>query len=381
MRPRRSFNKLDITFVLLLCVGCIGLVYLPTGFEKSKPDNSQRAEAKVLDLDNSEVRTNLLIKTGGQKLTVKILDGPYQGQVARADNYLMGKMELDEFYQKGDVILLEFSVKDGKVKWATPRGRYRIQTELILIGLFSVFLVAIGGFTGVKALLSFIFAALMLWKVMVPVFLKGYDPVLSALGVVAVLTGVISFLVGGLSRKGLVAFSGAFLGLLTTCLLAQLFAKGFHVHGAVRPFAETLLYSGYYNLNLTRIFLAGIFIASSGAVMDLSMDIAASLHEVSEKRPQLTAGELMKSGMAVGRSVIGTMTTTLLLAYSGSYMAMLMLFMGQGIPLVNIFNLNYVAAEVLNTLVGSFGLVTVAPFTALVGGLVFSRKGRRAASS
>jgi uncharacterized membrane protein len=154
-------------------------------------------------------------------------------------------------------------------------------------------------------------------------------------------------------------------------VLAVLFSKGFKVHGAVRPFAETLLYSGYYHLNLTRIFLAGIFIAASGAVMDLAMDIAASMHEVSRKNPELTPRELMASGMAVGRSVIGTMTTTLLLAYSGGYITMMMLFMAQGVPLISIFNLHYVAAEVLNTLVGSFGLVTVAPFTAVVGGWVF----------
>jgi uncharacterized membrane protein len=82
----------------------------------------------------------------------------------------------------------------------------------------------------------------------------------------------------------------------------------------------------------------------------------------------------MASGMAVGRSVIGTMTTTLLLAYSGGYITMMMLFMAQGIPIVNILNLHYVAAEFLNTIVGSFGLITVAPFTAVVGGFIFGTR-------
>jgi uncharacterized membrane protein len=286
-------------------------------------------------------------------------------------------MEIDEIYADGDTILLEFSVQDDEISAAYSRGRYRIRIELALMGLFALLLMAVGGWTGVKALISFIFSALMLWKIMVPAFLKGHDPILMSLGAVAAMTAVIAFLVGGVTRKGLVTFTGAFLGLCLTCLLAVLFSKGFRIHGAVRPFAETLLYSGYYDLNLTRIFLAGIFIAASGAVMDLAMDIAASLHEISEKKPEATPRELIASGMAVGRSVIGTMTTTLLLAYSGGYLTMMMLFMAQGVPLINIFNLQYVAAEVLNTIVGSFGLVTVAPFTAVVGGFVYGRQNRR----
>lgn len=105
--------------------------------------------------------------------------------------------------------------------------------------------------------------------------------------------------------------------------------------------------------------------------MDLAMDIASAMDEISYHKRDITRWQLFRSGLSVGRSVIGTMTTTLVLAYSGGYLTMLMYFMGQGIPVANILNLNYVAAEVLHTLVGSFGLVTVAPFTALVGAFLF----------
>jgi uncharacterized membrane protein len=190
---------------------------------------------------------------------------------------------------------------------------------------------------------------------------------------VAVLTGVIIFLVAGINRKGIVAFSGAFLGVLTSCLMAFYFTREFHLHGAVLPFAETLLYSGFAHLNLTRIYIAAVFIAASGAVMDLAMDVAVSMHEVASKREDISMLEVIRSGFRVGRAVVGTMTTTLLLAYSGGYITLLMAFMAQGVPLTNMFNLIYVAAEVLKTVVGSFGLVMVAPFTAVVGGLVFRK--------
>ena len=122
--------------------------------------------------------------------------------------------------------------------------------------------------------------------------------------------------------------------------------------------------------------MASIFIGSSGAVMDLSVDITSAVHEVVEKRPDLDWKEAAKSGINVGRAAMGTMTTTLLFAYSGGYIALLMVFMAQGTPVDHILNYKYVAAEIIHTVIGSFGLVTVAPFTALCGGILLTRRGR-----
>ena len=104
-------------------------------------------------------------------------------------------------------------------------------------------------------------------------------------------------------------------------------------------------------------------------MMDLSVDITSAIQEVVEKKPDISWKEAAKSGMNIGRAAMGTMTTTLLLAYSGGYITLMMVFMAHGTPVDHILNYKYVAAEVLDTIAGSFGLVTVAPFTALVGGL------------
>ena len=100
------------------------------------------------------------------------------------------------------------------------------------------------------------------------------------------------------------------------------------------------------------------------------------MHEVVLKKPDISFTEAMHSGFRVGRAVVGTMTTTLLFAYSGGYLTVMMVFMAKGVPLMNFFNLNYVAAEILNTVVGSFGLVTVAPFTAITGALIYTKHNR-----
>lgn len=365
-------NKKDKWAVLIFAFLCLILWLVPTGFEQNSSKDSILAKGEVISTDNSDVRQNLIVRTGTQDLQVSLLTGPDSGAKVRVQNPLSGKLEFDEFYQPGDTLLVEYLIRDGRPGQAFARGHYRLRHEFILVAAFCVFICIVAGWVGFKALLSFAFAALMIWKVLIPLFLKDVSPVPIALAVVAGLTASVSFLVGGFTRKGFTAFAGSFSGLLVACVLALVVSGGFHLHGAVRPYAETLLYSGYPHLDLTAIFLAGIFIACSGAVMDLAMDIAASMSEVKSSRNNISARELFSSGMAVGRSVVGTMTTTLLLAYSGSYTFVMMNFMGQGWKLEQVLNMNFVASEILNVFVGSFGLVAVAPLTALAGAIIFS---------
>lgn len=224
-----------------------------------------------------------------------------------------------------------------------------------------------------RAILSFVVTILMMWKVLVPGLLNGWNPIWVALGLVMVLTFIIISLIYGLDRRCLAATSGAILGILVTVVLGYCFTDLFKIHGAVMEYSESLLYAGYQHLNLTQIFVASIFLGSAGAVMDLAVDICSSTYEVVCKKPDISTKEAIASGFAVGRAACGSTTTTLLLAYSGSYIALLMVFMAQGTPVGFILNYKFVAAEMIHTIVGSFGLVTVAPLTAITSGILFTR--------
>lgn len=365
--------KTEALLVLVFTIFSLALYFVPTGYEERTPQNAIRCRGKIASVDNSETQLLGMIRKGHQQVLIDILDGPYAGKQLEAHNQLLGRMDIDKLYKVGDEALVVLSLNEnGEIMFVNPQDHYRIGLELILLVMFGLLLLSFGGWTGVKALLSFIFAGMMIWKILIPMLLEGWDPVILSLIVVALLTGTIIFLVAGLNRKGLTAFLGAFAGVLTSSLMALYFSHAFHMHGAVMPFAETLLYSGYGHLDLTKIYVAAVFIAASGAVMDLAMDVAASMYEVVEKKPDISRVDVMKSGFTVGRAVVGTMTTTLLLAYSGGYITLLMAFMAQGVPLANLFNMIYVAAEILKTLVGSFGLVTVAPFTAIIGSFILT---------
>jgi len=367
-------KKMDKILVMIVLAATIILVFVPTGFEANVRKDVKALRGRVIDVDNTQVEQFGIVKTGQQHVKLEILSRKFRGEMVEGSNQLLGRLELDTMFKPGDVALVHASVsEEGEIIQATPYDHYRIRVETVLLGLFVVFLIVYAGWTGAKALFSFLFTAMLLWKVMIPGFLKGYNPILLTIGIVIALTAVIVFLVGGFNKRGLSAFSGAASGVVLTCVLSLLFGHFFKVQGAVKPFSETLLYSGFGHLDLTQIFLSGIFLANSGAVMDIAMDISASKEEIRFHHPKISRMELMMSGFRVGRAVVGTMTTTLLLAYSGSFTALLMVFMAQGTPVLSMLNLTYVSAEILHTLVGSFGLVLVAPITAIIGSYVFNK--------
>ncbi|NDY56000.1 YibE/F family protein [Desulfovibrio sulfodismutans] len=372
MIPVESKTRRDALLSLLFLILTVGLAFLPTGYESHVDGNAVQCKGRVVSVSDADVLQFGLVRTGIQSVELEILDGPHAGQTVRGLNQLLGKMEMDKIFVPGDTALVVLTRNAaGEVTHVNPVDHYRLGLELVLFGLFAALLLVFGGWTGAKALLSFAFSALAIWKILIPAFLDAYDPILVSLAVVTGMMACVIFLVGGLNKKGVAAFLGSMLGVGTACVLALIFTDLFRLHGAIKPFAESLLYTGYGHLDLKRIFVAAVFIGSCGAMMDLAMDVAASIEEVARSMPGASRRQLLGAGLRVGRAVVGTMTTTLLFAYSGGYIALLMMFMAQGVPLSNLFNLIYVAAEVLNTLVGSFGLVAVAPFTALVGAFLF----------
>jgi uncharacterized membrane protein len=362
-------------FTVVVLAVTVAALFIPTRFDTGHEmaAGTVAVKCRILTVDNTGLEQYGITKVGNQTVTVRVLSGKYRGTELPGFNQLVGKMELDTVYKSGMTALCNlYADAQGKAKSVTLQGAYRLNYELLLFGLFALFLVVFAGGTGVKALATFVFSGVMIWKIMLPLFLKGVNPVAAAVIIVMLLSAVILFIIGGFTEKGAASFLGTAAGVLVTFLLSAVFTHLFRLSGAVKSWMETLLYTGYSHLNLTQIFIAGIFIGASGAVMDISMDVASSIEEVYRHNPSLGRKELMLSGFRVGRSVIGTMTTTLLLAYSSSYMGLLMVFMAQGTSLLQILNLNYVAAELLNTIVGSFGLVLTAPLTAVVAAFLYT---------
>lgn len=376
MSRRGRFS--DAIIAAVFTVVCI-VLWFADFYPNESEKIGEKFPAKVLSVDNSAIFKVGLLERGEQRLKVEILSGSRKGQVFDAVNLLRAQMDLDKTFSVGDTAWV--SAENGAVpekSTINAQDFYRSSKTLWLFALFSAMLVLFGGFTGVKALLSFVFSCLVVWKILVPACLRGGDPIAICLAAVCVLSAAIIFLVAGFTKKGFAAFAGTMLGVLSSCAMAWYFSGSFKVNGAVMPYSQALLYSGYEFLNLTELFIGALFLSSSGAVMDLSMDVAAGMGEVAEANPSLGRRRLLKAGLSIGRSVVGTMTTTLLLAYSGGYLTLMMAFAANSVELGDFINNPYVCAEAVKTLVGSFGLVLVAPFTAIVGCFIFGSGAGRA---
>ena len=370
MADRLKKSSVSIIAVLLILI----LMALPTGYEDAAIyKGTERVRAKVLSTDESTVKSSGLIQSGEQYCKIKILDGMFKGKETKGVNMLSGSLESDKMFETGDVAQVVISHKGDEILSVMMSDHFRLDKELLLGAMFVVLLVLFAGKTGLRAVYSFVITVLTIWKIMVPAYLEGVNPIWCGILITAFLTVLIIFLVYGFDRKS----SGALLGVLMTCVIGCVFTDLFKIHGAVMSYSESLLYAGYQDLNLTQIFMSGIFIGASGAMMDLAVDITSAVNEVIEKKPDISWREAARSGMNVGRAAMGTMTTTLLLAYSGGYIALLMTFMAQGTPIDNILNYKYVSAEILDTIVGSFGLVTVAPFTAITSGILLTAKKKK----
>ena len=373
----KDFNRRNTIPIIVTLIAIILLICLPNKFPEKTYENTERVAARVVSTDESFIKDTGLIKIGEQLCDVQILEGKFKGKTTKGTNTLAGSLEQDKIFQVGDKILVTLDYSGDAIRVATLVDHYRLNYEILLIAIFIIVLIGFAGIVGVKSILSFIFTVLAMWKVLIPLFLQGYNPVIVGIITTMILIITIIGLVYGIDKKSLAAIIGSLSGALVTCFMALFFVSKFKIHGAVMSFSESLLYSGYENLNLTQIFIASIFIASSGAVMDVAVDITSAVAEVIEKKPSITKIEAIKSGVNVGRSIMGTMMTTLLLAYSGGYIGLIMVFMAQGTPIINILNLKYVSSEILHTLIGSFGLVTVAPFTAIASGILLVGKNEK----
>ena len=370
-------KKRDYIPTLALALLCVVMWCLPSA-PTVVDDGVRPLRARVLSVDDSAVTMTGMLEYGTQHLQVEILEGSESGRRFAAVNEIRAQLDFDKRFRAGDtavVIWPEGGVKDDEPLIA--RDYWRIGWGGVLFGSFCLLMVAFGGWTGVKALFSFVFSCFTVWKLVIPLCLGGWSATGVSFVAVSALTAVIMYLVAGLTRKGVTAFLGSMMGVGSSLLLAWFFTKMMHVNGATMPFVQALLYSGYSSLDLADVFNGAVILASSGALMDLAMDISAGMDEVALHNPRLPRRELFMSGLRIGRSVVGTMTTTLLLAYSGGYITLLMMFAAQGTPPLVFLNSTVVSAEVVKTLVGSFGLVLVAPFTAFVSAYLPATSSRR----
>jgi len=356
--------KITVILILALLAACLATV----DFGRTGAQSNEIAE--VILVDNSDATIIGANRIGRQQLQLKILTGAQQGRIYPGQSLLTGAMEFDEYYQAGDTVLV---VVDNHKQQIRVLSHFRLPLLAALFGVFAIGLLVYARGIGLRSLLSFGGSVIIIWGVLIKGILGGYPLFPVAAITCMALACLIILSVGGLTLKALSALLGTLVGLGVTSVLCLTIGAWLHLDGMSQPLAQQLYFETGMKLDLLGILYVSVIVGASGAAMDVAMEMAATIEELKLQNPSMDRTQLLRSGFKVGNAVIGTMTTTLLLAYSGSFLTLVLIFASRGADLVQVLNMKIIAAEISRTLIGSISLVMVAPITAFIASRLVCR--------
>lgn len=310
------------------------------------------------------------LKQVKQSVDIKVLTGPHKGEKTIIENMLMGNPAYDIKLKKGDKVILHAEQADGGVNFFIA-DKQRTDALYFLTGLFIILLLAVGRKKGLYSLVSILITLGLIFFVLTPLILHGMNPVLATV-LICVMSSVIAiYLVGGLNSKSTAAILGTVLSLSFAGLLS-IFSIKFASLTGFSTEESMFLFSAHPHLNFVGVLASAMIIGALGAVMDIGMSIASTVNELYSSSPEMTMKDLFHSGMNVGRDIIGTMANTLILAYLGGALSLVLL--SNNIDLQKFFNLNQVATEISSALIGSIAIVLCVPITAIIAAYLIKKQ-------
>ncbi len=320
--------------------------------------------------DNTQVdETTEGVLRGSQEVIVEITSpGEFKGKKYQTSNYLSALFNIDA--QQGTKVIVRLDpFQDGYNAFIYSYDRSGVL--LFMFAFFAIALVFIGRGKGFMALISLLVTLVSVWGILFPLIEYGF-PILLVTVLVVFYDTVFTFaLIDGINKKTFSAAVGTLLGVVIASLFAAISGAVSHISGFQTNEAEELLLIGTdHGMHIRGLFTAGIIVASLGAVMDVAMSIASSVHELHDVNKGLSAMELFRSGMNIGRDAMGTMANTLILAFAGSSFTLLLLIYYYNIPFTQLINTDLVAREVIQGISGSIGIVLTVPIVAFLASRV-----------
>ncbi len=318
------------------------------------------------DYDNAEGR-----RVGTQELEIRILTGDHKDEIMSLTNYMSALFNVD--LEKGDNIIVRIMTDEDGAYYASVFNYDRGIVVGAFVLIFFVLLAILGGKKGIGALIGLLFTLSCIWFILIPAIITGLPVIPVTVIVIGVTSAGALLLLNGLSRKTFCAVLGCFIGVLTAGIIAALVGAITPINGFNMTEAENLiLYGADKGLKISGLLVCGVLISALGAVMDVALGIASSVNELRINNPKATAKELFKSGMNIGKDAMGTMANTLILAFAGSSLNMLILVQTYDIPFRQLINTDYICIEIIQSISGAVGILLTVPIVALISAAVMS---------
>lgn len=311
------------------------------------------------------------------RFEAKITKGDKKGKIITAvqNSDPMMPTQIKEVEVGDKIMLMEMedgSVESGGEKQWTIAGYVRSDALIVLAVVLGVLLLLFGRKKGIKTILSLAFTCLSIFIVYIPAILSGLNIYFWSIITCVYIIAMTMLIINGTSKKSFAAGLGCASGVFVAGVLTVIMDQIIKLTGVLDEQSYFLLFLNEENpIDLKAIVFGSIIIGAIGAIMDVSMDITSSLQEISSKVEYPSLPMLVKSGFTIGRDIMGTMANTLVLAYIGSSLSMVLLLAAYSNSLLLLFNREMIIVEILQALVGSFGILFTIPFTSFICGILY----------
>lgn len=310
---------------------------------------------------------------GEQILLAEVKTGQYKGEIMQVYGYV-GPLYGGQLKAGDGATLLISTYADGS-HVATVYEYNRLPALAVIVALFLIATVAVGGKVGAKSLVALAMTLVCLFWILIPLLMKGAPTLLTVFLVCAYITVVTMVILGGVQRKTVCAALGTIAGTALALLFGLAAQSLARVDGLRLTDVEPLLQLRQTGtpLGLRGLLVGGIVISALGAVMDVAMSIASALTEVHTVAPNRNTRDLFRSGMNIGRDMVGTMTNTLILAFLGSGFALIIYLYSLGLSPYQLISSSYLTIEVVSSISSSIGVILSVPLTALISSVILTR--------
>ncbi|GMB01603.1 YibE/F family protein [Pelosinus sp. IPA-1] len=370
-----KLQRIFLLYILMNVIVFLRLDVAPAFAAANNPQPIDYINGVVLSVQPLEIPSNKNMGVSGKNLiTIQLTTGPEAGKEVQSINYTTNQPLFDINPSPGDKIILAVN-ETQSVKQYHVADYNRLFPMYILVGVFILSLLLLGKKIGVKTLFVICFSVILILKGMIPLILSyHWNFILATMLVCAVIATVTQITISGWNAKTWGAIIGTVSGVVIAGILAAISISMMHLTGLDSEEAMMLKVTTLSFMNFQEVLFAGIILGSLGAVMDVTISIASTQFEIKKSCPHYGFIEIFKSGINVGRDVMGTMANTLILAYTGSSLPLIFLITSQeNVSLVRVMNLNIVATEITRALTGSIGLICSIPLTAAITALLLNR--------
>ncbi|MBQ1891490.1 MAG: YibE/F family protein [Firmicutes bacterium] len=386
MKAVRSSDKKLIIWILTVVISAVLIIAgnrIVKGDVHILDQYDLTARAKVIELTRLEEEdlpdVNLYSQT--QFFTAKLLSGSSKGQIVESNQHRDSYTDTGErFVKEGDIVILyNYAYESGGSQWVF--GNFARFDYIIVLGaVFFLLILIFGRGKGVNTIISLAFTCMAVFFVFIPGVLAGRNIYLLTILICAFTIVMTLILTNGTSQKSFTTMLGCSFGVLAAAVISIISDRVMHLTGFTDEHSVYLQVMGENGtpIDLRALVFSMITIGALGAVMDVAMDIASSLYEVKRHAPAISSGELFRSGLNIGRDVMGTMANTLILAYIGSSLCSVLLKVTFAGSVMQLINTEGMIVELLNALIGSMAILLTMPLTALVCCFMYRGGGRHA---